>query len=69
MMIRSLRSRVSMMHPTLLSATVKGLSRLRGGEVAGLVPSPHRRGAQGDEQVVALACAGRADQAQVLAGR
>jgi hypothetical protein len=45
-----------MMRPTLLSATVKGLGQLRGGEVAGLVPGLHRRGAQGDEQV-ALACA------------
>src|SRR5262249_35908375 len=48
-------------------AAVEGLGELGGGEVADLVPGLHGGGAEGDEQV-ALACAGRADQAQVLPG-
>ena len=58
-----------MIRPTVVGqAAVEGLGELGGGEVADLVPGLHGGDAEGDEQV-ALACAGRPDQAQVLGGR
>ena len=49
-------------------AAVEGLGELGGGEVADLVPGRDGGGAERDQQV-ALARAGRPDQAQVLPGR
>ena len=54
-------------HGVVGQAAVEGLGELGGGEVADLVPGLHGGGAEGDQQV-ALARAGRPDQAQVLPG-
>jgi hypothetical protein len=49
-------------------AAVEGLGQVGGGEVADLAPRVDGADAQGDQDV-ALACAGRADQAQVSLSR